>query len=816
MWGCRGASAPLDDGAALVKGQHRKRGRGATSHSESACWLPRSRLSWDEGFPCDVPGVTDTEVGSPLVIGSQQPELAAATVATDCSGTLPSASMAATPRVACSFNSSSCPSCPATSYPISSPSRSSLASASSSLVAFPEVVVAGRKEHKRFRTQLLATSGLQIAGSTSDPLVPEGIGPDKFLKVMRTIQHPMELPPVVPEDVMSALTSQGPGGIELIKRRLSLCMLVKEWSLELGQEREQWANSLHPDVRAVIGHLHGPLLDKLLRLVNHKDVDYMSSLSSGRRALGKIAPAGIFRPVDRRAQIPLAEWIRQAPKRNKQLVAAMTSTGDADLDWAAWQKREKEIEIGAVQGPFRLGEVDLDIVAVHPSFPVWERSARGDWKARNIENLKASGGNNTVECVEAYVPHDLDVARSVLRAASNLWGPEVQLAGFTSDYRGAFRQCPIHPDQVDLMWSLTWHPGWREPVLLRNRGQVFGGAGSQFNYVRDPAAMCSIMRSLFCVAMLHYSDDAWCFEREDTVLSAWFCWVWLNKLIGWVLDMDKTPFPALEVRLLGALLCLQIPRPFASLPADKVSSLISDIDGVLAKRFLSGASAASLRGRLGWARTCLFGRYGSAALAPLRDRQYFDQGVGITPAIEAALQFFRRLLADQPQREMPLSHDFRNFVVTVSDGEGSGSVAVGIWLPRVSHFQPQVTRVDVPDEWHHVWGRGGARSNVIQEIEGIGPLLALATWPEILQDSLWVHFLDNESAKFSLIRGSSRATSMNQIVHRTWEICRSRRLYPWWERVCTKDNPIDQASRRNLTDLYKQHWRVVPPTLPEL
>eukprot|EP00959_Pyramimonas_sp_CCMP1952_P449628 9414698-Pyramimonas_sp.AAC.1 len=70
------------------------------------------------------------------------------------------------------------------------------------------------------------------------------------------------------------------------------------------------------------------------------------------------------------------------------------------------------------------------------------------------------------------------------------------------------------------MWSAVRHPGRREPVLLRNHGQVFGGAGTQFNYVRDPSAMCSVMRHFFDVPMHHYSGDAWAVERASTAQSA--------------------------------------------------------------------------------------------------------------------------------------------------------------------------------------------------------------------------------------------------------------------------------------------------------
>ena len=85
-------------------------------------------------------------------------------------------------------------------------------------------------------------------------------------------------------------------------------------------------------------------------------------------------------------------------------------------------KREEEIATGAVQGPFRISEVDLDSIVLHPSFPVWARKNDGGWKARNIENLKTSGGNGTVAYSEAYTPDGLDMARAVVRCELEMWG----------------------------------------------------------------------------------------------------------------------------------------------------------------------------------------------------------------------------------------------------------------------------------------------------------------------------------------------------------------------------------------------------------
>ena len=144
-----------------------------------------------------------------------------------------------------------------------------------------------------------------------------------------------------------------------------------------------------------------------------------------------------------------------------------------------------------------------------------------------------------------------------------------------------------------------------------------------------------------------------------------------------------------------------------------------------------------------------------------------------------------------------------------------GRVAAGIWKPRDPDFQPMLTATAVPEPWMKRW-LGHDRVNAIQEIEAVGPLLALATWPSLLHTCLWIHFIDNESAKYYFIKGSSRAVHTNEIVHATWEECRSRRIYPWWERVASADNPVDKASRGDLTDFYEQRWVVVDLVLPDI
>ena len=151
-------------------------------------------------------------------------------------------------------------------------------------------------------------------------------------------------------------------------------------------------------------------------------------------------------------------------------------------------------------------------------------------------------------------------------------------------------------------------------------------------------------------------------------------------------------------------------------------------------------------------------------------------------------------------------------MVTYSDGEGSGHVGVAIWsnaLPR-----PQAGRIRVPDVVRMTWTAcrraPGDEYNDIQEVEGIGPLLALTTWKSELADSLWMHFIDNNGALSCLVKGGSSVSSTDTIVGLTWPKIARGNICSWFDRVDTKSNPVDGLSRGDLSG----DWDIIPLQFP--
>ena len=145
----------------------------------------------------------------------------------------------------------------------------------------------------------------------------------------------------------------------------------------------------------------------------------------------------------------------------------------------------------------------------------------------------------------------------------------------------------------------------------------------------------------------------------------------------------------------------------------------------------------------------------------------------LNPSLRSCICFWKRVLREERGRPVPFDLGQKSLHVTFSDGEGTGSVAVGWWQPRNNEFRPRVTQVELPTSWRQAWCNVNdtTKQTDITEVEAIGPILALGTWPD-LADGMWVHFVDNEGAEGAAIKGSSKVLALNFSTPYIWETAR--------------------------------------------
>ena len=113
--------------------------------------------------------------------------------------------------------------------------------------------------------------------------------------------------------------------------------------------------------------------------------------------------------------------------------------------------------------------------------------------------------------------------------------------------------------------------------------------------------------------------------------------------------------------------------------------------------------------------------------------------------------------------------------------------------------------------------QGSGERNDIYSIEAVGPLAIAETFPKIVKNSLWLHWIDNSAAQYSLVRGSSSILAGDVIVGETWRKIQQLGAYFYVDRVESEANPVDGLSRGR----HEGPWQRVltarlPPNLADL
>ena len=218
--------------------------------------------------------------------------------------------------------------------------------------------------------------------------------------------------------------------------------------------QKKWCESLHPQVRRIIGTWHLPLMHVMTKEAGSEDkffcLDFTAGLT-GRAAHSFVLPLKITKPA-----LSVRELIRNAPARNAELLAAVRSSGDIDLDRASLLKTQQEIDAGLMLGPWDASALPYWLTVVSRCFPIWEHhGAQAQRKCRNIDDMSESG-LTTVEDFEAYIPRGIAHILALVRSLQHLFSSHTQLLGYTADFKAAYRQIALAPDQFNLQGIAWW------------------------------------------------------------------------------------------------------------------------------------------------------------------------------------------------------------------------------------------------------------------------------------------------------------------------------------------------------------------------
>ena len=666
-----------------------------------------------------------------------------------------------------------------------------------------------------FTSAVRVAAGIQSLSRSLPTILPEFLGPEAHLACARKLQHPFARPPPISPQIARALDLHRRHGDRIPEYRSQLSALFRRLAVVVFSANSFLVDRVHRWLMPILRKRNIRFMVEVNFILGYKDHDFFVDLTFGLPMLGWARHSPVL--IQRLSASPLSldSFDLDLDSHNRAILESIGPSKSAELDDMAWVKCLEDFANGGLVGPFdSLEAVVRALGGLIPRlirrFAILEQHGGATLPSARVIDDCLSGGQNSFTATSAcHKPCDLDLWCMLLRIAAEFF--HAKLMGSTSDFKSAYRQITAAPEQARAFVVAMRNPVLKRVVFGIAVSQLFGSGSAPLNFSRFPAWCVFVLCSAFGLLSDHCVDDILFVELFSSCFSGFRAWRDFACDCGWDIPDKKSPPPASKFRTLGADTDLaRFPEGEILLrpAADRVSRVLADLRSIHENRHLTPAFAGRLFGRMMFASSQYFMKFGRCMLRPFSRRQH-ERRSGWNPQLEAACRFWIKNISCGKPREVPVHLHNIPVAVSYSDGEGTGCVGVALWAPC---GKTVAGRMVVPDAIRDLWSRAMVAGEAydIYELEAIGPALVLSNFGHLLQDCAWFHFIDNACALSSFIKGSSSVLSADCIASFTSELAAKKNLWTWFDRVDTKSNPVDGLSRGDL----EGEWELMDITFP--
>ena len=427
-------------------------------------------------------------------------------------------------------------------------------------------------------------------------------------------------------------------------------------------------------------------------------------------------------------------------------------------------------------------------------------------KLRPIDDLSISGVNMSTSLPERLKVDAIDECAAMIKEMLKRAGGKQALVGKTYDLRKAYRQLGIREDHRRLGWIAVWSPEHQAPMVFSMDSLPFGATAAVAAFLRISRAIKFLGTTLGLLSWTAFYDDFICISRPEDAQSTDMFVRLLFQALGWELSSgpDKdVPFGAV-FSALGVQIDLSGTKDGFFEVANTESrkqELQARIAAIVEAGAITPAESMSMRSRLLFAESQIFGRYaktalrsiGSAALLGKVERPLKLKTVN---SLEWMME---RVLRCKPRRiDTSVKETMFLFLDGACSPKLSGEQWSGTSIGGVV-FDPSGKALEcfgemLPDEVTEAWSKG-LKEQLVFEAEILPYLVALSIWSALLENKLLFVFIDNEAAKSSWISGSADSSLVESMLHKGTMLESRLNVSAYFCRVPTHSNVSDGPSR---------------------
>ena len=570
-----------------------------------------------------------------------------------------------------------------------------------------------------------------------------------------------------------------------------------------------------------------PLLQHLLSFFQHPDLATLSDeFDNGFFLMGNLPPGYGWRPrTDNKYQNPISP--AEFKRANQQYQHTKVCRPRLDFSDVMLSEVMSEVKMGRMEGPFEapthwprqavavqanpmtahLQTRPCDEVAAALAFPIHQVGSDDKDKVRRGEDWRRSCHNSTVSVADAPHHDTVDEFVALARHLFDAGHSDLQIWGH--DHEGAYRQLPLrNPNEAFLILNTPAGPTlWRHNVLL------FGAVGSVWAYNRVGDVITWLSAVLFGIPALHYVDDYGSVEPRHAAPSGFRAFSLFNSRMGFTMKPSKEQPPAQAHKVQGVIIHLD-PDQIVVKPTDnRLQKMMRALHQFIAVDSMTCDEAAQLAGKLQFLCCSFFGKVGRTHLKAIYGRQYAKRHMPcLGRRLRHALIALTRMLPALRPREIPFIDEYHPPILF---GDAFCEVSKSGHRPEDPNGWGLLIFPRKSSMPEAIGARGSVPFFVIQHfckskafiffLETITQLIGCFLIQPILH-SRYICFVDNEPAKYALLKGYTKDPRLNSLLSDFWQVQAANAWDPWFERVSSKANVADAISRNDVSMLEARGW----------
>ena len=617
--------------------------------------------------------------------------------------------------------------------------------------------------------------------------------PEVFLNRAIEAGHPRDLIGHVGELIHGVIVENFHGDpFKLAKRRTDFLKKYSDLAVTLRCEELKLRAKMPRHVRDVLKNKRLALMAKMLTDLGFPDTELVSDICKGFDLSGWQRKSEIFPPGFKSPSITLDGLLSSAQGLNKSTEAKVQRRQEPDLEKATWVETEAELDKAWL---WIDPDQDWKGKVVARRFGI-----RQGEKVRTIDDCSACGLNQTVGLQEKFQLHTVDQLCTMIAHSFELARdkPHPPLLGRTFDLKSAYKQYAISEETRSLLRIVVNRPE-DTPLLVGLNTLPFGAVASVGAFLRISMAIWWIGLCGMGVCWTAYFDDFSVVTRPELEQNTSWAVQSLFRLLGIIFAEEGSEAPPFDhvFRMLG----LEIDARNApdknvlvGHTATRRAELVASLNDVLEKKLLSPKEAQRLRGRMIFFECYTFGRAANLWLKQFGKFCRDDHTVTLTEAdLDVVLNLRDRVAVGRPV-SISTSHLSTWLIFTDGAVEGVEKVgSVGGLIVSPNHQILHHFGGTVPKD---VMARLLLRSkHPIHEVEILPILISFLIWGELIRGAQVVHFLDNESARFALLKGAGETAVAQSLIFNITKCELEWQTRSWYSRVPSFSNPADDPSR---------------------